>query len=380
MRTVSLGKSGIRRLILKGILPQRVQVDNHQTRSGTGGSHAVPVRTFLRIQQQKISKGALRDWLKRSPHKAEKWIAAAANCGLVPAQIVRGQLLLTGYASTAPDHFAAFSVFQAASESGDAEALNMLGRCYEQGWGTPIDAKRAIACFDTAAVKGHTWAQVNLAQMLMRSGNVDDRPRCFLLFKTAAEGGTLKANLKAMNSLARFYEEGWIAKTDPAAAAFWYSKAATLGDHWAQFNLATILFGQGDQRAAVLWLKRAIATSDNGFRRRIIPLLLARPEQALRECAFEALAYCADNGTPDDQYAYAEALYNDDTVLGDRLAAVKLFTAATMQGHRLAAMYLKRVSRSWKSQRVRAGARTVLDPAIRIYTTLKTITHRVETL
>jgi TPR repeat protein len=161
---------------------------------------------------------------------------------------------------------------------------------------------------ELAAQAGHVWGQVNLAQMLMRAGHPADRPRCFALFKMAAESGTLKANLKAMNSLARFLEEGWAGPPDPVGAVSWYLKAANLGDHWARYNLATILFRQGDHAAADRWLRNAVAISDNGFRRRIAPLLLARPELALREHGLDALAHCAASEGAEDLYAYGLAL------------------------------------------------------------------------
>ncbi len=270
---------------------------------------------------------------------------------MAPAQIVWGQLLLDGH-GVARDTEAAFTWFEKAAATGNAEARNMVGRCYEQGWGVAVDHKRATELFAIAARAGHVWGQVNLAQMLMRAGSPQDRARCFALFKAAAEGGTRKENLKAMNSLARFLEEGWAGPPDPAGAAFWYLKAAKLGDHWAQYNLATILFHRGEYAAADRWLRNAIAVSDNGFRRRIAPSLLARPELELRQRGLDALAHCATAQLPDDLYVYGVAM--DDGVAGPRdpIKAKQLFKAAAAKGHSAAAERLRAPSR-WESIRLR---------------------------
>jgi hypothetical protein len=294
----------------------------------------------VQFRTERVTTDQLRDMLVRNPSDAARWIEAAAQAGMAPAQIVWGQLLLDGK-GVERDASAAFGWFQEAAAQGDVEARNMVGRCYEQGWGVTVDAERATESFEIAAGAGHVWGQVNLAQMLMRAGDPANRPRCFALFKAAAESGTRKVNLKAMNSLARFLEEGWAGPRDLAGAAFWYLKAAKLGDHWAQYNLATILFRQGDHEAAHKLIRNAIAISDNGFRRRIGRLLLVRPEPALRQLGVDALAHCAAGNAPEDLYAYGLAL--DQGVAGprDSRKAIRLFKAAAAKGHPLARIRLR---------------------------------------
>ncbi|SKC74430.1 tetratricopeptide repeat protein [Paraburkholderia hospita] len=313
---------------------------------------------ILQLRTQRITEEQLRDLLVRNPRDAARWISTAAQAGFPAAQVVWGQLLLDGR-GVGRDPGAAFTWFEKAAAAGAIEARNMVGRCYEQGWGVAPDPKRATEAFEIAARAGHVWGQVNLAQMLMRAGDAADRPRCFALFKSAAESGATKPHLKAMNSLARFLEEGWAGPTDPAGAAYWYLRAAKLGDHWAQYNLATILFRQGDQEAADQWLRSAIAISDNGFRRRIAPLLLARPELALRQRGLDALARCAEGNAPDDLYAYGLAL--DEGVAGpcDPGQAVALFKAAVAQGHEQAARRIRSKSRFGAIRRFAARALAV---------------------
>lgn len=269
-------------------------------------SVALP-RPLVQIRAQRLTDAQLRDVLIRNPRDTIRWIKAAAEADICPAQIVWGQLLLDG-TRVARNPAAAFAWFERAAQFGNSDGQNMVGRCYEQGWGVEPDPKLATKFFELAAAAGHVWGKVNLAQMLMRGGNPADRPRSFELFRTAAEGGTSKANLKAMNSLARFLEEGWVAPANPRGALHWYNRAAALGDHWAQYNLATILHSIGDPATADMWLERAVAGSDDGFRRRIAPLLLARSEPAMRRHGLEALRLITVSGRPVDLRAYAAAV------------------------------------------------------------------------
>lgn len=310
------------------------------------------IEAIIQIHSRRVSEDDLRTMLSRSPRDAARWIEAAAKAGLAPAQVVWGQLLLDGQ-GVARDAGAAFRWFEKAGAQGDVEARNMIGRCYEEGWGVAADAKRAIEAFEIAAKAGHLWAQVNLAQMLVRAGAPGDRSRCLELFKAAAEGGTGEPSLKAMNWLARFLEEGWAGPADPAAALYWYLKAARLGDHWAQYNLATILYRHGDVGRADQWLRRAISAGDNGFRRRIAPLLLTQQDLLLRQRGLDALEHVAEAGAPDDLYAYGAAL--DEGVAGrsDPEKAKALFKRAAAKGH------AKALRRSGRMRGLRKAFRTV---------------------
>ncbi|UWU66146.1 tetratricopeptide repeat protein [Bradyrhizobium sp. NC92] len=297
------------------LLPTRIPKRISESLASPYASITLP-RPVLQIRAQRLTKSQLRDLLVSNPHDATHWVGAAAEADIIPAQIVWGQLLLDG-TRVARDPAAAFVWFERAAQSGDPDGQNMVGRCYERGWGVEPDPKLATSFFEAAAASGHVWGQVNLAQMLMRGGNPADRPRSFELFRAAAEGGTSKANLKAMNSLARFLEEGWVVPADPRGALYWYNRAAALGDHWAQYNLATILHAGGDAAGADVWLERAISASDSGFRRRIAPLLLVRSELALRRHGLEALKRMAASGNPADVQAYASAVHETAAASSD---------------------------------------------------------------
>ena len=65
---------------------------------------------------------------------------------MAEAQAVLGQMLLDeGRAAEG------FAWFNKAAAQGHLMALNMVGRCYDLGWGTPVDKARAAECFRVAA-------------------------------------------------------------------------------------------------------------------------------------------------------------------------------------------------------------------------------------
>lgn len=273
----------------------------------------------IRIRLEPLSLGtdALEARLIANPREAASAIHGAAKRGIASAQLVYGQLLLDGR-DVARDPIAALAWFERAAEGGEPEAWNMVGRCHEKGWGTPQDYARAMPYFERAIALGHVWAKVNLAQILMRLGNPADRPRAYRLFEEAARAG----NLKAINSLARFLEEGWAGPADPLRAVALYRLAAGRGDHWAQFNLATLLYAQGDHGEALNWLGRCIENSDDGFRGRIAQVLLDHPDHRLRDIGAEALARCKPLAPPP---APREAPHSHFTAIGRLLQRLSPF-------------------------------------------------------
>jgi TPR repeat protein len=177
----------------------------------TTDTAASPLHVYL--NRFSLDTAGLEARLARNPREAASAIRHAAERGSDAAQLAFGQLLLDGR-GVSRDPLTALAWFERAAERGNAEARNMVGRCYERGWGVPQDYVLAAAHFEQAIASGHVWAKVNLAQILMRLGDPAQRPRAYQLFREAAEQG----NLKAINSLARFLEEGWVVTADPAQA------------------------------------------------------------------------------------------------------------------------------------------------------------------
>jgi hypothetical protein len=90
-------------------------------------------------------------------------------------------------------------------------ALNMVGRCYDLGWGTPVDKVRAAECFRIAAERGLDWGMYNYATALtLGAGVAEDKPAALGWFEKAAAMG----NAKAVNFVGSFHEDGWVVPRD----------------------------------------------------------------------------------------------------------------------------------------------------------------------
>jgi TPR repeat protein len=96
------------------------------------------------IRLQRMSYHELQRLLRGDPAQAAVWIRSAAEYGVPAAQLRLGRMLLEG-AGVALDQDAAFWWFRRAADQADAEAMNMVGRCHEHGWGTPLDLLGAAA-------------------------------------------------------------------------------------------------------------------------------------------------------------------------------------------------------------------------------------------
>ncbi len=79
--------------------------------------------------------------------------------------------------------------------AGDLDGINMLGRCYENGWGVSVDRVRAMELFRKAAAKSHAWAQFNLGMLLLHdSGHPGDAATALTLFVRSARQGNAKVD------------------------------------------------------------------------------------------------------------------------------------------------------------------------------------------
>ena len=152
-------------------------------------------------------------------------------------QVRLGQMLLEGLGVTR-DEVAAHRWFLSAARKEEPAAMNMAGRCFENGWGAPPDLAEAAHCYSRSAEEGHDWGEYNYANMLFDGRGVDqDLAQACRLYASAAS----KGHARAMNLLARCYEEGWGAPRDPVQALGWYRASAESGYFRAQFNYAAVL-------------------------------------------------------------------------------------------------------------------------------------------
>ena len=217
--------------------------------------------------------------LASDPDRAAPWVLAAAECGLVEAQVRYGRLLLDGR-GVKRDTCAALGWFRRAAANDDAEACNMVGRCLENGWGAIASASDAAPWYRRAAQAGLAWAQYNLAHLLLDGhGLARDATAAFDWYRRAAAQG----HLRAMNLLGRCLEHGWGCACDPAAARRWYARSAAGGYFRGQFNHADCLATDGALDGALAMFKAAFASAPTANGRAMAEALLTRDEPRLRD-------------------------------------------------------------------------------------------------
>jgi len=199
--------------------------------------------------------------LSGPPEERAAFVRAAAEAGMAEAQAVYGQMLLDG-AGVAKDEPAALDWFTRAAAQHHLMAINMVGRCYDLGWGTPPDKARAAECYRIAAERGLDWGMYNYATLLaLGVGVAEDKAAALDWFQRAAKMG----NAKAINFVGSFHEDGWVVPRDMAKAARCYARAARGGDFRGCFNHARMLGAAGKVDEAMQWLKRAGETATPAF-------------------------------------------------------------------------------------------------------------------
>ena len=228
-----------------------------------------------------LSADELAARLSGSPEERAALVQAAAEAGVAEAQAVWGQMLLDGR-DVAEDRRAAFGWFVRAGRQGHAMAINMVGRCYDLGWGTAVDKARAAEWFGEAARLGLEWGLYNYATALaLGAGLPQDRAAALALFRRAAAMG----NAKAMNFVGSFHEDGWVVAHDMAEAARCYALAADGGDFRGQFNHARMLADAGRIDEAIAWRDRVPETATPAFLAKAANWLAASPNPRLRSSA-----------------------------------------------------------------------------------------------
>jgi len=237
--------------------------------------------TIYLSQLESLSKEEWDAILAKDPAEAARWIYAAATYGHVDAQLHWAQMLLDGIGMDR-DPEAAFRWFSIAARSKRADAMNMLGRCHELGWGTPVDFGKAAEHYREAAAKASDWARFNLGCLLLEGKGIARAPdEAFRLFMSAVEQG----HVKSLNMVGRCYQNGWGCTQNIAEAAQWFRRSAEAGDFRGQYSHAQVLIEQGKLDEALSWLRLAIDQSHVELCREMAKVLSEHPEPRLREMA-----------------------------------------------------------------------------------------------
>ena len=254
-------------------------------RSWIAGGNPTRRSRFAREDFDALSAEQIAIYLSGSPEERATFIGAAAEAGVAEAQAVFGQMLLDG-AGVAKNEPAALGWFVRAAAQHHLMAINMVGRCYDLGWGTAPDKARAAECYRIAAERGLDWGMYNYATLLaLGDGVVEDKVAALDWFGKAAKLG----NAKAINFVGSFHEDGWVVQRDMKKAARLYARAAEGGDFRGAFNHARMLGAAGRVEEAIGWLKRAGAGGTPVFVDKASAWLEAAEIPAFRKRGVQAL-------------------------------------------------------------------------------------------
>ncbi|WP_051201747.1 tetratricopeptide repeat protein [Paracoccus aminophilus] len=174
---------------------------------------------------------------------------------------------------------AAIDNFKTAARAGNPAALNTLGRIYERGWGVPADATAAAVYYSRAADLGEAWAMFNLGELYLSGHGVPQSDaEAFRLYSAAAA----KDHAKALNMLGMMAEAGRC--PNPASMAqSYFTRAAELGECWAQFNLARLLIQSEQIDEGLEWVDRSLAEGAPAYLRTIADAMSTHPDERIRK-------------------------------------------------------------------------------------------------
>src|SRR3546814_12773855 len=111
-----------------------------------------------------MSADELAERLAGSPEERAAIVRTAAEADVAQAQALYGQMLLDGV-GVAKDERAALAWFAKAANQNHILAINMVGRCYELGWCTPVDKASAAQRYKAAADRWLDWGMFNYATL-----------------------------------------------------------------------------------------------------------------------------------------------------------------------------------------------------------------------
>jgi TPR repeat protein len=178
-------------------------------------------------------------------------LVALADSGRADAQYYAGLMFLSGRG--VPVDGQRGCAYEEKASASRADAMLVVGRCYQSGANGQPDAEKAKAAFARAAEMGSPAANCVLGQMLM--AEPAEASRGLALCKQAALAGDSDAQVKVGDA----YFAGGGVTEDRAEARKWYEMAAKQANPEACRKLGT-MYANGDggprdqKRAMELWM------------------------------------------------------------------------------------------------------------------------------
>ncbi|KAI9474001.1 MAG: hypothetical protein EXX96DRAFT_541648 [Benjaminiella poitrasii] len=185
-------------------------------------------QTTIPIESQKEIVNILLDNIKNDKNEKEKLLTVVNN--KVDELTAFGNLLLRSSKYGAP---LALELYKYAMEKGDDRGAfsyaNMLYRGYQ---GTPKNEEEGVKIMSALAQKGHPYAQMNLAAILMRA-YPDRIDAAIQLYELAGKSGLDKA----YTELGRMYRLGYGVNQDHKKAIDYFKKGSQTGNPQCNFML-----------------------------------------------------------------------------------------------------------------------------------------------
>ncbi len=182
---------------------------------------------YAQVRLAEFHMGA--DGFPASPGLAETWLRAAAAQEDTGAQVRLAKLLLQS--ETSEEEFReAVGMLQRAAAKGDIDGEYNLGICYQYGIAAPLDLDVAERLYRGAAIRGHSPAQLSLANLLVERETEASFREAANWFEQAAAADMPEAYL----GLGRLLEGGKGVAPNPDKAAMLYRKALDLGSEDAR--------------------------------------------------------------------------------------------------------------------------------------------------
>lgn len=175
-----------------------------------------------------------------------KYYQLSAENGNVNAKYFIAMAIMAGDLSGEPSYV--FSLFTDAANNGMAEAQNMLGTCYYNGYGVDKNSDLAFEWYTKSAENGSSNAQYMLGWAYTNASQYDG---AYHWLKKSAEQG----NAYAQKELGILYYWGRGVVEDNDLAFEWFSKSAKNGYGWGQYWLGSMYqsgYGTNKNREAAL--------------------------------------------------------------------------------------------------------------------------------
>ncbi|KAK9238173.1 hypothetical protein V1525DRAFT_342160 [Lipomyces kononenkoae] len=196
--------------------PSTVSTNTHTTSSGGGPATPAPVNSRELLLREAAT--VLRKLADRGYPDAQYLLADALSSGL----LTNGR----------PQLRESFGLFVSATKHGHAEAAYRAALCYEEGWGTASDVRKAVQFLRAAAAKNHPGAMLKLgvACYYGQLGLTNNQKEGVKWLSRAAEVAN-EIFPQAPYELGGIYETGFldIVIPDPSYAAQLYVRSAELG-------------------------------------------------------------------------------------------------------------------------------------------------------